>query len=172
MRFNKRRVSIVIFTVIFSFVSVFDTFAEEDIPKEKQASIIEHCDTIRASLKATQRSDSHARTYLGSLYETFLNQFLTPLNVRLLKNNISNPELTEIQADLVETRNAFNSSFISYSKSLEDLINTDCINSPKVFYSKLQSTRKERAIVDSYTKKISNLISSHEKIIIKMEQSL
>lgn len=172
---NKRILLLFVasFFLIFSVTSSF-ALAEEkpEISKTKQNSIVKHCDSIKESLKATQKSDAHARTYLGSIYETIVNRFVTPLNIRLLKNNSSDLELTNLQTDLVDTRSDFNASFISYSKSLEELINMDCKTSPKEFYSKLEETRKGRKAVDNYTKQMEKLISTHKQKVSKLEKSL
>ena len=168
----------IVFAVTVSIVMVLSaaTFVladeESDFPKAKEESIVRHCSSIKESLKATQRTDTHARTYLGSIYETVLNQFVTPLNVRLLKNNKAIPELTDLQTELNKERSDFNSSFISYSKTLEDLINTDCETAPKEFYSKLKETREERKTVDSHTKKIKQLLSEHKQEVTKLGESL
>lgn len=165
-----------LFSLLIVFFSANNSFAEEVesnvITEAQKSSIAKHCDAIKDTLKATQRSDSHARTYLGSIYESALNQFITPLNVRLIKDNRSVAEFTELQAKFVSTRTDFNSSFITYSKSLEDLINTDCANSPQDFYSKLTTTRQERAIVDGHAKKLEQLISKHKQKVTSLEQTL
>lgn len=175
MRVKKINILPIFVAMFFVAFSTFDlTFAEEDpkISKKREESIIKNCDSIHESLKATQRSDAYARTYLGAIYETVLNQFITPLNVRLLKNNNSFTDFTNFQTDLVSTRSDFNSSFITYSKSLESLIAIDCKTSPEDFYSKLREVRKERKVVDGYAKKLEQLISAHKQKVSDLEQKL
>lgn len=172
MRTQKVKILPLLLSATLSFFSVTNTFAEEEIGQNKQNSIVEHCDSIKDSLKATQRSDSHARTYLGSIYETVSSHFITPLNVRLVKTNKTNSELSQIQTTFVDARSNFNSSFISYSKSLEELISIDCKNSPINFYQKLQAVRKERLTVDERAKKLEQLISEHKQKVTELEQTL
>ena len=66
-------------------------------------TIFSQCEKIKDNLKNVQKADAKARVYLGSYYEAILIKFITPLNVRLVENNLST-------ADFVENQNNFVSS--------------------------------------------------------------
>ncbi|MBQ6130469.1 hypothetical protein IJI72_02145 [Candidatus Saccharibacteria bacterium] len=136
------------------------------------SSISENCGSIRNSLKAVQRSDSRARTYFGAIYETVSSKYLTPLNLRLVKNNLSSVDLINLQSSLADSRTAFSTDFIAYSKSLEELITIDCRLEPETFYEKLQTTRQLRAAVAEDMQKLNSSLSSSVKIVEKLKSSL
>lgn len=160
-----------ILALVFAFLSYPAMAADEKekLSQERKDSIIERCGAIQETLKATQRFDSYARTYLGSVYEKFLSDFLTPLNVRLLKNNQSISSLTDLQTEFVDERTKFNSEFVTYSKTLEDLVNTSCTNDPQTFYTKLQKTREEREKVDKATEKLEKMMAGFKEKVKEIE---
>lgn len=128
-------------------------FADEEgteitITDAQKNVIQDHCDAIKDSLKYLQRADSRARVYLGRYYETILGNFITPLNIRLIENNISNTKLLENQTNFAARRERFVSDFITYQQSLEELLNVNCKNEPEKFYEKLISAREKRASVN------------------------
>ena len=109
-------------------------------------TIVDHCDTIKDSLKSLQRVDSRTRVYLGRYYETILTNFITPLNLRLVENNISNTQLLENQTNFANRRTSFVNDFIVYQQALEELVHTDCKNEPVKFYEKLLVVRERSDI--------------------------
>ncbi|MBQ3430516.1 hypothetical protein IJG20_00175 [Candidatus Saccharibacteria bacterium] len=167
-----------IILLLFSFVNVVNfttipTFAEEKptpISEEKRGLISQNCGTIRQSLKNLQRADSRARTYFGAIYETVSSKYITPLNLRLVKNNLSSNSLISLQTNIADTRTKFSSDFIDYSKSLEELISFDCRLNPDEFYSKLVTTRKKRETVASDVKKLNDLLISSVKIVEQIKE--
>lgn len=131
-----------------------------EISEERRGLISQNCGTLRQSLKLLQRSDSRARAYFGSVYETISSKYLTPLNLRLVKNNLSSNNLLSLQTSLASLRSDFSTDFIAYSKSLEELIALDCRLEPDEFYQKLEETREKRAVVASDMDKINKLLTS------------
>ena len=108
-----------------------------------------------------QRTDARARSYLGAAYENLVTNYITPLDLRLINNGRPNANLTAIHSRIVETRKQFISEYTNYSQSLEDLIATDCQNSPEEFYTKLVSTREKRASLSTTTTNMRNLFSEY-----------
>ena len=159
------------FILLLAFFSI-PVFAESSTENARSEKISQYCPTIRQSLTSVQRSDAGTRTYLGKAYETFISDYITPLNLRLIKNNQPSATLSSLQTDFVSARSVFNSNYISYSKSLEELLDIDCKSSPDTFYAKLVSTREKRAEVAASTKKLSEIISSHRSSVIKLKNSL
>ena len=84
-----------------------------------------------------QKNDARTRVHLGGRYETILTKFMTPLNVRLLENNLSNVELVENQNDFAGAKTLFNNDYINYQQDLEELVSMDCKKEPAAFYEKL-----------------------------------
>ncbi len=150
-------------------------FAEttEVKPSSAQAvAIKENCATIRQNLKNLQHTDSRARTYFGAIYETFASKYLKPLNLRLINNDLSSPELSKLQTTFATTRTDFSNDFIDYSKSLEELIVTDCRLEPETFYQRLVKTRTKRSAVAKDVKALNKLLVESVKSVEKLKESL
>ncbi|MBQ6396148.1 hypothetical protein IJH89_01015 [Candidatus Saccharibacteria bacterium] len=183
-----KRINLFLVTLLLSLFFSPLAFAEEEpvgsdssaektsetkaLSEEARASISENCGSIRNSLKAVQRSDSRARTYFGSIYETVSSKYITPLNLRLVKNDLSNVSLINLQTSLSTYRADFSSDFIDYSKSLEELILIDCRLEPELFYNQLLSTRKKRKKVATDMKSINDTLVSSVKTVEKYKDSL
>ncbi len=142
------------------------------ISKEQESAIKSRCETIKESLKTLQRTDAKTRVYLGGYYEIILSRFITPLNVRLVENNLSNADLVENQNKFVETKTVFANDFIKYQQMLEELVLMDCKNEPETFYEKLVAVRQRRKIMDQDVLKMRSLISEHIKLVFELEGKL
>ena len=151
------------------------TFATEQSAKlstDQSAKISANCSSIRQNLKNLQRSDSRARTYFGAIYETFSSKYLKPLNLRLVNNDISNPELVKLQTFFATARSNFSEDFIDYSKTLEELISIDCRLEPEIFYQKLVDARKKRALVAEDVETLNNYLVNSVKKVETLKESL
>ena len=129
------------------------------------AGITDHCDTIKENLKKVQKSDARTRVYLGGYYETILSDFMVPLNVRLVENNISDAGLIENQSKLAEAKGLFVDDYVKYQQGLEELVNMHCKSDTETFYEKLQSVRKKRGIVEQDVLKMRSLLSRHVDLV-------
>ncbi|MBR5389214.1 hypothetical protein IK146_01500 [Candidatus Saccharibacteria bacterium] len=163
--------------LLASFSAVFcltmPAFATDVVITEKQsADISDYCGTIRQNLKNLQRTDARARTYFGAIYETVSSKYLKPLNLRIVNNDLSNATLLKLQSDFAEARMDFSEDYIKYSKSLEELISTDCRIEPIVFYKKLVETREKRAVVASDIKTLNDLLTSVVKNTENLKETL
>lgn len=166
---------ILILSILFIGLSSTPAFAAEEsskLSKEQSAKIVSNCATIRQNLKNLQRADSRARTYFGAIYETFASKFLKPLNLRLVNNDLSSPELSKLQTSFATARTNFSDAFIDYSKALDDLIVTDCRLEPETFYEKLLKTREKRANVSKDVKTLNALLTDSVKNVEKVKESL
>ena len=148
-----------VLTLGFSFTNL--TFAEDKIDSEKLENIEMDCQSIKQTLKRVQNIDRNTRISIGRSYQTILTDFITPLNVRLVKNNKSISELTSIQNRFVDARETFNRDYISYSQEFENLLNIDCKNEPEKFYNQLEKTREKRTSVADSARKVRAIISEH-----------
>lgn len=165
-RFNKLLLAFT-FTFLISTCTT-PTFA---LSENQQGSISQGCSTIRQSLKLLQRSDSHARTYLGSNFEAISSSFITPLNLYLIKNNQPHTTLLDLQTSFATARTNFHDDFITYSRSLEALINLDCQSQPAVFYQQLLQVRQRRSELQDDIAKLKSLATQHYEIVNEMVQN-
>ncbi len=165
------------FSLIFGSLLSSSVFADEPVFSEvalteaEKSYLIQNCDTLKTGLKRLAVSDSKTRTYFGGIYETISSKYIIPLNLRLVKNNYSFPELTSLQSSVASSRAKFSSDFIAYSKSLEDLIATDCKTSPETFYEKLIKTRSARSLVKSDLESLNELLKSHYSLVKNLKGS-
>ena len=145
---------------------------ENQLTEEQKNVIVDHCDTIKDSLKSLQRTDSRARVYLGRYYETILTNFITPLNLRLVENNISNPKLIENQTSFATKRSEFVNDYIFYQQALEELVNTNCKNEPEKFYERLVAVREKRKTVNNDVLKLRGLTDEQKKLVEELKNGL
>ncbi|MBQ1298610.1 hypothetical protein IJH72_01110 [Candidatus Saccharibacteria bacterium] len=161
--------------IIFYFITLMlfcQALPVSAVSKEQEAKIVEGCSGIQDNLKNLQRADAKARVYLGGYYETILSKFITPLNVRVVENNLSNAGLVENQNNFADTRTLFSNDFIAYQQELEDLVGIDCKSEPGDFYEQLVKVRKKRKVVEQDVLKMRGLISGHINLVNKLKGKL
>ncbi len=159
-------------TAVASFAPVFAESSDFSLDDSQIGAISQNCASIKQSLRALQRTDARTRAYLGSLYESLLSDYITPMDLRLINVSQPNPDLTEIHSNVIDLRQEFIHRYTTYSQSLENLINSDCQNSPVDFYQRLSETREKRASVASTTNKLRRLFSDHLTIVKKLKSNL
>ena len=154
--------------VVASFISV-PVFAISD---EQKAIIKERCDTIKEDLKSVQHADSRTREYLGRHYETILSKFITPLNMRLVENNLTNSELIGNQDDFTKARKVFMIDYVEYQKALEELTGVDCKAEPGKFYNDLVKVRSKRMAVANDVLALRKLANDQLKLATDLKEKL
>lgn len=167
-----RKSSLVILSLIFS-ISLAPVANATDfvLSDEKSDNIRTNCQDIKQSLKRVQNSDRNIRVSLGQSYQLVMADYITPLNLRLVKNNIANSELSNIQSRFASAREDFNRRYIYYSQVLEGLLAADCYNDPGDFYSKLIQTREARASVAESVGILNSIIDEQEQNVIYLRNS-
>ena len=138
----------------------------------QRAAIVDHCDEMHENLKTVQKKDRQTRVYLGRLYETILNKFLTPLNVRLVENNLSDAGLIENQSKFAEKKSAFTNDYVSYQQALEEAILADCKNEPEKFYDDLVMARAKRKVVSQDVASLRKLVTEQISLVGKLKERL
>ena len=161
-----KKVFAVITVLALSVVSV-GAFAEG----EKKIDA-ETCAKVKENLVNLQHADSRARVYLGRYYETILNKFIVPLNMRLVENNIAEPTLVENQGQFKEMRQGFIDDYIAYQKDLEGLVGINCEENTSEFYSKLKDTRAKRQTVVQDITRLRSLIKKHVETVTKLLEKI
>lgn len=139
------------------------------IEKNQEAIIVDKCSEIHESLKEIQKNDAKVRVFLGGKYETILNSYMVPLNVRLVENNLSNSGLIEVQNSFAETRVVFSNDYVNYQQSLENLASIDCKTEPKKFYDELVIVRKKRMTMEQDVLKMRSLITKFIKLVTELK---
>ena len=142
------------------------------VSEVQKSAISSNCSSIKESLKLTQRTDAGARVYLGGKFETILSKYITPLNIKLVEKNISDPELIENQSNFAEAKAKFSSDFIKYQQDLEDLIATNCENEPEEFYEKLVLVRAGRKLMMKDVIGLKNLTARQVNLVKKLRSRI
>ena len=142
----------------------------EGLSERQQGAISQNCSTIQQTLSQLQKVDSRTRTYLGTTYEAIANRFITPLNLRLVKNN--RPTLSDIQTEFTLGQTKFREAYTDYMRELEALIVADCKNHPDEFYQKLVVTREKRATLRATAEHLARLADQQYAAVLDLRSSL
>ena len=172
---TRRKTALFIMSLFFSISLLpVNTASSLDfvMSEEKKENIKTNCTSIKESIKKVQNSDRNTRVSLGRTYQQILNDFIMPLNVRLVKNNQFNSNLNDIQNNFAQKREEFNKDYISYGQELETLLSTDCKENPVEFYSNLMKTRTAREKVAKSTKRLQEILDEHITEVKSLQESL
>ena len=155
-------------------LSMSYTFAEGETESEQRIfeSISQNCASIKLQLQRTQKEDSCMRVHLGARYETVSTNLMQNLNIRLVRNNKSDPNLAEQQIAFASERDRFKDEFTSYSQELDKLIKIDCKTEPQKFYNKLVLVRSKRDSLYRTTQRLRTIVSTHHSTINTMIEGL
>ena len=167
-----------LFLILAAFLLVFILFnsvhVSADTPKAKltddqRGEISMNCSSIKSSLKKLQVSDAKIRSLLGANYQTMLNSYITPFNLRLVKNNQNLGGLSDLQSNFVLQKNDFNSFYITYSQQFENLLSIDCQKNPDDFYNQLITTRESRKELNQKVEDLTKTVEKYLTEIIQIE---
>lgn len=140
------------------------------LSKEEANAITSNCSTIKQSLSQLQKADSKTRTYLGTTYETIAGKFITPLNLRLVRNN--RPTLSDIQSDFSKAQIEFRDSYTAYMREMENLIALNCQTEPEKFYKQLVTVRERRAKVRLAVEELKKLTAEQSQAVLELQKEL
>lgn len=138
----------------------------------KAETITERCTAVQNQLRVVQRDDTKTRFYLGRYYETILNRFITPLNMRLTENNMMSEGFMGVQSDFAKARTNFTIDFIEYQRGMDDLVVADCKAEPENFYAQLEKVRDRRAKVADDVMKLRNLMDVHRGLVVGLMEEV
>lgn len=149
-----------------------ETPDDSELTPEQSDAIMQNCGNIKQSLTKLQRSDSRTRTYLGSAYEAIAGKFITPLNLRLVKNGLPSTDLFQIQNSFTSTQAEFRNEYVEYMRELEALIAVDCVLHPQDFYDKLNVVRERRSKLQATTQQLSLLVDQQLEAVNHLKTEL
>ena len=133
--------------------------------------ITKSCDTIRNNLKSIRVQDAKIRTFLGSRYDAVLNNYMKPLNIRLVLNDVALND-TKTQAEFSNAKSLFAADYIDYQRSFEELLAIDCNNDANSFSKKLSLVRQKREKLFQDVTKLNSLLSSHILFVKQIQGTL
>ncbi len=158
---------------LMAILPVTTSFAEgETVSNEILSDISQNCSSIKLQLERTQKEDARLRVYLGSQYETVSSNMMQNLNLRLVRNNLANADLSIQQTSFFSERERFKADFIGYSQEMDKLMNIDCRAKPDKFYEQLKLTRQKRKDVYDSTYRLRELVQKHYKAVTAYKDEL
>lgn len=170
--FRKVVASMVVASAVGLSMMSGSVLAEDVIDQEKLDNISQNCSSIKQSLTDLRRADSRTRAYLGSAYESVARDFITPLNLRLVKNNRVDTKIFEIQSSFSEKQNDFRSEYTAYMRELDNLIAINCQEKPEDFYRQLEKTREHRTKLHSLAEDLNRLVSAQYQNVSTLKGEL
>ena len=172
----KKKVPFSYYIILTLFLQVFGVFLRgvmvSAVSEEQKNAILDNCEVIKENLRQVQKNDARARVFLGGKYETILSKFITPFNMALVGNNMSNAKLVENQNEYAGAKALFSDDYVSYQQGLEELVSFDCKGQPEAFYEKLVSVREKRRIVYEDVLKMEKLATEHVDFVKKTMEKL
>ena len=153
--------------ILFSSIHVSANAPKTKLTDDQRGEISMSCSSIKSGLKKLQVSDAKIRSLLGANYQTILNSYITPFNLRLVKNNQNLGDLSDLQSNFVLQKNDFNSLYIAYSQQFENLLSIDCQKNPDDFYNQLIVTRESRKELNQ---KVEDLTKTAEKYLAEINK--
>lgn len=142
------------------------------VSEDVMGAVSMNCASIVGQIKNVKYYDRKAREYLGNRYERMIGGYVTNMNVRLVRNNITEVRLQELQVELVRAHGEFKTQYGRYANDLDGLIVMDCVNSPGEFYTKLVQIRSERAKVRERVEVINSGLSEYRDKVVSMKEWL
>ena len=170
---KKRNIFSIFAGFLAFFVAAFQlnlTFAKTE--QAKLDKIQQNCSSIKIQLSQIQKNDTKNRVQLGSYFESINTDLMLNLNLRLVKNNITNPELTSLQSDFASERERFKNDYIGYSQELESLLKIDCKADPTNFAKHLNKTRTKRDAVYESIERLNELLDKHAATVKDLKETL
>lgn len=169
---NMKRFLLVMPVVLVVFSLVSTPVSAVDLTPEKIGLIHLNCNSAKIQLKRLQKVDSRIRVDLGANYETILTNFMTNLNLRLVKNGFYNNDLINSQSTFSTARDRLKDDFIAYSQTLDETISIDCKAQPEEFYEKLEETREARKKLNEDYMRNNDILNQHKDYVYRLMETL
>ena len=142
------------------------------ISEAQKNAIVDHCVAIRIDLNALLHSNAAMWGSLMKHYDKILNKFITPLNVRLVENTLSNDSLINNQNSFAKMKATFTIDYVEYQKALDSLIGVDCKKEPERFYRKLDGVREKRKIVAEDVAKMKKMMDTQFSLVNGLREKI
>jgi uncharacterized protein with gpF-like domain len=167
----RKQISAAVMAIIIALTGANFSFART-LNEDEIGLISQTCSSIKLQLKNIQKTDAKNRAKLGSYYEMINSNLMLNLNLRLVKNNMANANLSQLQTSFASERDYFKTAYTSYQRTLDDLIAIDCREKPQEFYDQLEKVRTKREKVNTSTARLLDIIEEHRAEVLGLKESL
>ena len=173
---NKKHLFMLLGSVLLTAVISIGVSAEENnISEEKRQVIATNCQTAQVTLQQIEYNDAAARVNRGQGYETILNKYMTPLNVRVTgsQNHAATAAtLTDITARYQQTLKNFKKNYENYDDNITKATHFSCSKKPDNFYDLLNTTRQEREKLNEDIAALDQLAAEYITAVSKFKDNL
>ncbi len=160
-------IGIVIINLAF-FGSVFADNIDENAAKQAedlQKQLIKiKCSKIKFQIDKTKVNDRLTRVNYGQSYESILNNYMTPINLRLVENRYHKTDLLVKETHNFENNlNQFRSKYKKYYKKIDKLSNINCQENTDEFYKTLKEVQTSRKNVKQEIIELEDSFDNYQK---------
>lgn len=120
-----------------------------------------YCTQASGHLERLHSADALLRVNLGQRYENISTKLMAPLNSRIALAGNDGLDLAKTAVDFNDKLTDFRSSYLDYDNQIEQTLKMNCRDEPVEFYSRLESARDKRAVVDKDVQEMSRLIEQY-----------
>jgi hypothetical protein len=156
-----------------SIISASSLSAVELAPEHAQV-VSQNCVSAQVSLQRLQYSDAATRINRGYIYESLLNDLMTPMNSRLAVNGYSKEAATlngitdRYQSELRQ----FKQSYESYDETTRQMIKLKCQEKVSVFYDGVRSLQEKRLKIYTSVNSLDVLTDEYYKAVKQTQKQV
>lgn len=125
------------------------------------------CQQVKTRLKQIKLSDAVTRVNYGQVYESLSVNVMTPINLRLVANNLKPVELLTITDNYQKQFAQFRQNYVNYEEKLSQALELSCDQNPTQLISSLPELRQLRQKLNANTKTLRQLAGDYQ---IKFEE--
>lgn len=159
-------------SIALSCASTVATGGYVEPTEEQIGAISQNCASIKLQLQKVQKNDAKNRVHLGAQYEMISTKLMLNLNLRLVRENLADSELSSQQTSFASERERFKNDYIGYSQELETLIGMNCRSEPEQFYRQLEITRTKRAAVEQSVWRLNEILTTHRQSVLGLKERI
>jgi hypothetical protein len=138
---------------------------------QRQETIRDRCEGIKATLDQLERRDLVSRINRGREYQNISGQ-VEALAARMRNNKLSGGQLEQQVADLKVTIDNFRATYNRYDNTVAGLIKMDCRAKPAEFGAQLDLARNLRAAVGVEVANINASLTRYREIVVSFQIEL
>lgn len=135
-----------------------------EISATKQDTIRANCDVARSTLQRIVSSDKTMRINRGRVYDR-MGKLLGNFSERLAQNGMSNGTLRDLVNRYNNQVSTFRANYDAYRLVIDNVIKSECVNQPTVFYENLGQARSKRQQLNEDMKAIEKTISEYKSVV-------
>lgn len=145
-----------------------------DIGPEQTQVISQNCIAAQGSLQRLQYSDAATRVNRGYVYESLLNNLMTPMNSRLAANGYSKEAaaLSSITDRYQNELRKFKQLYETYDDNVSQVIKLRCQERTATFYEGVRGLQEKRLKISETVKSLDVLTEEYYKAVKQAQKQV